>query len=101
MWSYYGAKTNIVKYYPPPKYGKIIEPFAGSARYALKYFDRDILLVDKYDVIIKIWKWLQKCSPNDIISLPRFKAGDNIDSHHFNCEEEKAIYRFYNWIWIL
>lgn len=79
MWSYYGAKTNIIDYYPAPKHDKIIEPFAGTARYALKYFDRDILLVDKYDVIVKIYKWLQKCSPNDIISLPRFKAGENIN----------------------
>ncbi len=59
MWSYYGAKTSIVDYYPKPKFDKIIEPFAGTARYALKYFDRDVLLVDKYDVIVKIWRWLQ------------------------------------------
>lgn len=51
MWSYYGAKTNLVGYYPKPKYDRIIEPFAGSARYALKYFDRDILLIDKYPVM--------------------------------------------------
>ena len=66
MWSYYGAKTNVIDHYPPPKCDKIIEPFAGTARYALKYFDREVLLVDKYDVIVKIWKWLQLCSPSDI-----------------------------------
>lgn len=54
MWSYYGAKTNVINFYPRPKHDKIIEPFAGTARYALKYFDRDILLVDKYEVITKI-----------------------------------------------
>jgi len=95
MWSYYGAKTNIVKYYPPPKYDKIIEPFAGTARYALKYFDHDVLLVDKYDVIIKIWKWLQKCSPNDILTLPRFfKKGQSIDEFKFDCEEAKYLIGF-------
>jgi hypothetical protein len=26
MWSYYGAKTNIIDYYPVPKHNKIIEP---------------------------------------------------------------------------
>lgn len=71
MFSYYGAKTNIVDLYPKPRHGKIIEPFAGSARYALKYFDRDVLLVDKYDVIIKIWKWLQQASEKDVLSMPR------------------------------
>lgn len=78
MWSYYGAKTNIVDHYPPPKFDKIIEPFAGTARYALKYWDRDVLLVDKYDVIVKIWKWLQLCSVGDILGLPTLKKGEDI-----------------------
>lgn len=91
MWSYYGAKTNIIDLYPKPQHSKIIEPFAGTARYALKYFDRDILLVDKYDVIVKIWKWLQQCSTGDIRSLPRFKKGDNINAHQYNCEEERLL----------
>lgn len=95
MWSYYGAKTNIVDHYPPPKFDKIIEPFAGSARYALKYFDRDVLLLDKYDVIVKIWKWLQQCSPKDILGLPRFlDPGTRIDSLSFDCEEAKLFYGF-------
>ena len=50
MWSYYGGKSKVVDYYPTPKQSKIIEPFAGSARYALKWFDRDVLLVDKFDI---------------------------------------------------
>ncbi len=54
MFSYYGSKSKVVDLYPSPKFGKIIEPFAGSARYSLKYFDRDVLLVDKWEVIIKI-----------------------------------------------
>jgi len=33
MFSYYGSKSKIVDYYPPPKHKRIIEPFAGSARY--------------------------------------------------------------------
>ena len=94
MWSYYGAKTNIVDHYPAPREDKIIEPFAGTARYSLKYYDRDILLVDKYDVIIKIWKWLQQCSPSDILNLPRFKTGDNINDHNYNCIEERYLMGF-------
>jgi len=94
MWSYYGAKTNIIDYYPAPKFDKIIEPFAGTARYALKYFDHDILLVDKYDVIIKIWKWLQQCSPEDIKKLPRFKVGDNINKLSYDCEEARLLTGF-------
>lgn len=94
MWSYYGAKTNIVDRYPKPRHGKIIEPFAGTARYALKYFDNDILLVDKYEVIVKIWKWLQLCSPNDVLSLPRFKMGENINNYKYDCEEQRLLVGF-------
>lgn len=78
MWNYYGSKSKIVNLYPPPVHRKIIEPFAGSARYALKYWDRDVLLVDKYDVVVNLWNWLKQCSPGDIMKLPRLKKGQDI-----------------------
>ena len=95
MWSYYGAKTVLIDHYPPPKHGKIIEPFSGTAQYALKYFDKDIILVDKYDVIIKIWKWLQKCSPSDIDNLPHHLTEEhNLNDIVFDCDEAKMLMGF-------
>jgi site-specific DNA-adenine methylase len=94
MWSYYGAKTNVIRLYPPPKENKIIEPFAGTARYALEYWEKDVLICDKYKVIIDIWKWLQKCSPADVLSLPRFKAGENINKYPYDCEEQRLLCGF-------
>lgn len=88
MWSYYGSKSRVVKLYPKPTFDKIIEPFCGSARYSLEYFDRDVLLLDKYDVIIKVWKWLQQCSPADILGLPMLKTGDLISDYSI-CNEAK------------
>ena len=93
MFSYYGSKSKVIDLYPAPKYGKIIEPFAGSARYSLKYWDRDVLLVDKYETIIRIWKWLQKCSPSDIIGLPDLKSGETVDSFDL-CDEAKWLIGF-------
>src|SRR3990167_4387390 len=87
MWSYYGSKSKIVNYYPPPKYDKIIEPFAGSARYSLKYFDREVILVDKYDVIVRLWKWLQECKPSDILKLPKLKQGEFVSDFNLSYEE--------------
>ena len=78
MWSYYGSKSKIVDYYPRPKHKKVIEPFAGSARYALKYWENDVLLVDRFDVVCKVWKWLQQCSRKDITGLPRLTKGMDI-----------------------
>lgn len=78
MFSYYGSKSKIVNLYPAPKFDKIIEPFAGSARYSLKYFDRDVLLVDKYQVVVDVWHYLQQASEKDILGLPKMKKGDDI-----------------------
>lgn len=94
MWSYYGSKANLVDLYPKPKHGKLIEPFAGSARYALKYFDMEVLLVDKYDVIVKIWKWLQSCSPKDILNLPRLVHGQTLNDFTWDCDEAKLFMGF-------
>lgn len=81
MFSYYGSKSKIVGCYPHPKHDKIIEPFAGSARYSLEYFEKDVLLVDKYKTIIKVWHYLQEASERDILTLPRLKKGDCVDDY--------------------
>lgn len=78
MWSYFGSKSKIVKYYEPPKYDKIIEPFAGTAKYALMYYDKEVTLVEKYDVIYNIWKYLQDAHPADILSLPDVEPSNRI-----------------------
>lgn len=91
MFSYYGSKSKIVDCYPPPKHRNIIEPFAGSARYSLKYFDREVLLIDKYEIVINIWKWLQQCSKQDILGLPKMKQGDNVNDFDISQTEKNFI----------
>ena len=87
MFSYYGSKSKIVNLYPTPKFDKIIEPFAGSARYSLKWYDKNILLVDKYSVIVNTWNWLQGCSKKDILSLPKLKKGDSLENYKLTKDE--------------
>lgn len=97
MFSYYGSKSKVINYYPPPKYGKIIEPFAGSARYSLKYFDREVTLVDKYETVIKTWKWLQECSKADILKLPDIrKLGVGFDLRTLNLSEPELYFLGFN-----
>mgnify|MGYP000897041588 FL=1 len=91
MFSYYGSKSKIVDYYPPPKHKKIIEPFAGSARYSLKYWQNDVLLVDKYPVIVGIWNYLIQATKSDILALPDLKTGDNVDTFNISQEEKWLI----------
>jgi site-specific DNA-adenine methylase len=94
MWGYYGSKSKVINHYPAPIHDLIIEPFAGTAQYALKYFDRDVILIDKYDVIVKLWQWLQKCSPQDILETRRLKYGDNVDDFEWDCVERKWMVGF-------
>lgn len=90
MFPYYGSKSIIARIYPKPVHGLIIEPFAGSARYSLQYFDRDVILIDKYETVVRIWKWLQQCSEGDILGLPKLKLGDDI--RLLNVSEDEKLF---------
>lgn len=96
IWSYYGRKTKVIQYYPSPICDKIIEPFAGTAVYSLyeNNWEKDVLLVDKYDVVIKVWHYLQKASREDILSLPDMNYHDNVDMHEQLTQEEKWLIGF-------
>ena len=91
MFSYYGSKSKIVQYYPSPSCDKIIEPFAGSARYSLRYWEKDILLVDKYKVIVDIWHYLQRASEKDILGLPKLKKNESLDNFDLSYEEKSLM----------
>lgn len=95
MWSYYGSKANIAHRYPKPQYDKIYEPFAGTAKYSLLHFEKEVILIDKYPVVINLWKFLQSCSPNDILKLNlNLKAGERIDTLKWDCEEQMILMVF-------
>lgn len=94
MFSYYGGKSKVVRFYPKPKYNLIIEPFAGSAVYSYNYgLDRNVWLNDKYEVIYKIWKYLTNCNRQQIENIPNLKKGDNIKNFNL-LEEEKLLLGF-------
>ena len=95
MWSYYGRKKKIIKKYPKPIYNLIIEPFAGTGSYAFEYWDHDVLLVDKYEKICKIWWYLQQAKSEDILRLPEVSNGEYIgDKYKWMCDEEKWLMGF-------
>lgn len=94
MWSYYGSKTNVVKLYPKPIYDHIIEPFAGAGKYALRYFDRSVTLVDKYPDIITIWEYLKSASEKDILTLPKVERGQTLNDFNFDCDGAKLLMGF-------
>lgn len=95
MWSYYGRKKKIIKKYPPPTHDLIIEPFAGTASYAYEYWEHDVLLIDKYDKVCRIWRYLQQAKPKDILRLPDVENGEYIgDKYKWMCDEERWLVGF-------
>ena len=79
MFSYYGSKAKIIKLYPEPKHETIIEPFAGSAQYALRYWVQNVILIEKYERIYNVWKWLiEEATPEFIMALPLYQQRDKI-----------------------
>lgn len=79
MFSYYGSKSKIAHLYPPPKYRLIIEPFAGSARYALQHWENDVWLFDASETVAGVWRYLIEASEQDILSLPEPPSKVHID----------------------
>lgn len=74
FFSYFGSKYRLASRYPSPRYSTIIEPFAGSAGYSLLYPDKQIVLVEKWDVMFGIWSYLIRASEEEILKLPDVPA---------------------------
>lgn len=53
MWSYYGSKSKLLKYYPEPKFNTIVEPFGGTAKYSLKYFENDVTIYELFGKVVQ------------------------------------------------
>ena len=84
MFYYYGRKDKIFKYYPTPKYDTIIEPFAGSAVYSLKNYNKNVIILDKDERIINIWNYLKASTTDEILSLPLLVRGQTLNDEEFN-----------------
>ena len=93
-FSYYGSRSRVVHLYDKPRYRKIIEPFCGSARYSVRYYNKDVWINDKYEVVYRIWKWIQQSSKKDVTDLPDLKAGEKIEDIKWLCQEERWLLGF-------
>jgi hypothetical protein len=76
---YYGGKWKISRRYPPPRHSTIIEPFAGSAGYSVRYHNRRVVLVEKNPIVAGVWRYLLGSSPREILALPLLEHGQLID----------------------
>lgn len=70
FFCFYGGKWRAVPRYPSPEYSHLVEPFAGAAGYATRYFDRDVHLFDVDPVIAGLWNYLIHVPASDVRKLP-------------------------------
>lgn len=79
MFYYYGAKRVLAPHYPRPQFRTVVEPFAGSAQYAVRCLvegsaDRAIL-TDLDPRVVEMWERLLSMTPNEVLSLPPLDVG--------------------------
>lgn len=77
FWRYYGGKWRAAPLYPQPMHPRIVELFAGSAGYSLRYASHEIVLADAYTPIAAIWRFLIAAEPHEIEAIPLV---DHIDA---------------------
>ena len=97
MFYYYGRKERIFDKYPKPKHDILIEPFAGSAAYAMNYYERNVILVEKDEKIASLWQYLINVSSDEIMSLPLLDKGQSLNNEEFSylTDVQKYLIGFY------
>lgn len=87
FFGYYGGKwRDALKHYPAPRYGTIVEPFAGSAGYALRYADRDVVLCELDPIVAAVWQYLIRVKPKEILAIPDLAPDGSVDDLTINQE---------------
>lgn len=95
MFSYLGSKSKLAHLYPAPKHGRIVEPFAGSARYSLLHFENEVQMYDLSQTVVDIWRYLIAASERDILSLPDVPSRVSLDTFTQLAPVEKDLIGFH------
>lgn len=70
FFMYFGAKYRIAPRYPRPRYGRLVEPFAGSAGYSVRHHTLDVELYDVNPKVVGTWEYLTHATQREIMQLP-------------------------------
>lgn len=90
FFSYFGGKWTLAPKYPPPMNAVIVEPFAGSAGYATRYADREVILVERVPELAALWRWLVRVSVDEVLALPL-----DVDRADDFCAEAQSLIGFW------
>lgn len=70
FFTYYGGKYRIAPRYPAPTHSLLYEPFAGSAGYSLRHFEKKVRLFDLNERVCGVWDYIFKVKELEILKLP-------------------------------
>jgi len=90
FFTFYGGKWRSAPHYPVPKYNTIVEPFAGSAGYSIRYADHNVTIVERDQLIAATWRYLLRVSPAEILSLPDVEPEQTVDDLQI-CDEARLL----------
>ena len=95
FFGFYGGKwRDSLKHYPPPKYRVLVEPFAGSAGYALRWASCKVTLCEIDPIIAGVWTYLTRVRASEIQSIPDVAVDGSVDDLRV-CEEAKWLVGFW------
>lgn len=90
FFTFYGGKWRAAPFYPAPRHDTVVEPFAGSAGYALRYPDRKVVLVERDPLIAATWRYLLRVSEREVLALPDVPLDGGVDNVNV-CREARLL----------
>lgn len=80
FFGFYGGKwRDAVKHYPAPRLGTVVEPFAGSAGYSMRYASANVVLGEIDPVIYGVWRYLTRVKAREILAIPDLEPGQTVN----------------------
>ena len=80
LFGFYGGKwRDAVKHYPAPRFGSVVEPFAGSAGYSMRYASANVVLGEIDPVIYGVWRYLTRVKAREILAIPDLEPGQTVN----------------------
>jgi site-specific DNA-adenine methylase len=80
FFGYYGGKWRDAIKYPEPNHETIVEPFAGSAGFSLRYAHRKIILCEIDPVLSGVWRYLIRVKAKEILAIPDLDPEGTVDN---------------------
>jgi len=95
FFCFYGGKWRSAPLYQTPTCLTIVEPFAGAAGYATRYYSRPVILVERDPVIAALWRWLISVKASDVRSVPILGMDQTTDDLRGVGEEARTLVGFW------